>query len=69
MMKLPPLPTIGEIVKLYGLSARQQLSQNFIMDLNICGRIVRSCGIVNNSTITLEVGSGPGNLTRGNLFL
>jgi hypothetical protein len=53
-MKLPAMPTISEIVKLYGLSARQQLSQNFILDMNLCARIVRSCGDLTGCTV-LEV--------------
>lgn len=63
MKALPPLPTVSEIVRLYGLSAKQQLSQNFIMDLNLCRRIVRSSGRIEGATV-LEVGAGPGNLTR-----
>ena len=65
--KLPPLPSIGDIVKLYGLSAKQQLSQNFILDMNLCKRIAKTCGNLQNSTV-IEVGSGPGNLTRA-LFI
>ena len=61
------MPTISEIVKLYGLTARQTLSQNFILDLNLCGRIVKSCGPLEGCTV-LEVGSGPGNLTRAVLM-
>lgn len=38
LMSLPRLPSIRELIKLYGLSAKSQLSQNFILDKNITGR-------------------------------
>lgn len=62
-MRLPSMPSIGDIIKMYGLSARQQLSQNFILDRNLNGRIARCCSPLLHSTV-IEVGSGPGGLTR-----
>ncbi|ORY97316.1 S-adenosyl-L-methionine-dependent methyltransferase [Syncephalastrum racemosum] len=61
---LPRLPSVREIIKLYGLSARSQLSQNFILDKNITDRIVRSSGLTQEAPLVLEVGPGPGLLTR-----
>jgi hypothetical protein len=37
MLKLPPMPTPRELVRLYRLSAVKELSQNFILDLNVTG--------------------------------
>lgn len=36
-MRLPPMPRIADIIRLYGLSAKKQLSQNFILDFNVAG--------------------------------
>jgi dimethyladenosine transferase 1 len=66
-LTLPRLPSISEIIRMYGLTAYQQLSQNFILDMNLCAKIVRVGGPVAGSTV-VEVGAGPGNLTRAALL-
>ena len=45
MFRLPPLPGVRELIRLYGLSAKQQLSQNFLLDINLCQRFARQLGV------------------------
>lgn len=59
-MSLPPL---REVIARYGLSARKTLGQNFLLDLNLTGRIAREAGVGPSATV-YEVGPGPGGLTR-----
>lgn len=63
-LRLPPLPTLRELVKLYQLQALKQLSQNFLMDERITDKIVKSVGVIDPRDIVLEVGPGPGGITR-----
>ena len=42
--RLPPLPSLSDIVKLYKLRAIKQLSQNFLLDKNINNKIIRNSG-------------------------
>lgn len=59
-MELPPL---REVIAKHGLSARKGLGQNFILDLNITRKIVRGVGDLNGRHV-IEIGPGPGGLTR-----
>jgi 16S rRNA (adenine1518-N6/adenine1519-N6)-dimethyltransferase len=57
------LPPLRDVVGRYGLRARKSLGQNFLFDLNLTRRIARSAGDLGAGTI-IEVGPGPGGLTR-----
>ena len=57
------LPPLREVIARYELSAKKQLGQNFLLDLNLTGRIARASGSLQGVTV-IEVGPGPGGLTR-----
>lgn len=61
------LPRLSEVIERYGLSARKSLGQNFLLDLNLTRRIARTAGSLEGFTI-IEVGPGPGGLTRALLM-
>lgn len=64
MAAIDGLPPLREVIAAHGLSAKKALGQNFILDLNLTARIARAAGDLRNSDV-LEVGPGPGGLTRG----
>jgi 16S rRNA (adenine1518-N6/adenine1519-N6)-dimethyltransferase len=57
------LPPLREVVRKHGLLAKKSLGQNFLFDLNLTRRIARAAGPLDEATI-VEVGPGPGGLTR-----
>ena len=57
------LPPLREVIARYGLGARRALGQHFLLDLNLTGRIARTAGDLGRGT-TIEIGPGPGGLTR-----
>ncbi|MBP1805473.1 16S rRNA (adenine(1518)-N(6)/adenine(1519)-N(6))-dimethyltransferase RsmA [Rubellimicrobium aerolatum] len=64
MAALDGLPPLRDVIATHGLSAKKALGQNFILDLNITARIARAAGDLTACDV-LEVGPGPGGLTRG----
>ncbi len=63
MHGIDQLPPLREIIARHGLSARRQLGQNFLLDLNLTAKIVRKAGPLPGYSV-LEIGPGPGGLTR-----
>ena len=57
------LPPLREVIAKYDLAARRALGQNFLLDLNLTGKIARAAGDLASGT-TIEIGPGPGGLTR-----
>jgi 16S rRNA (adenine1518-N6/adenine1519-N6)-dimethyltransferase len=61
------LPPLGEVIRSLELAARKSLGQNFILDLNLTRRIARAAGSLDGRSV-VEVGPGPGGLTRALLL-
>lgn len=61
------LPPLREVIARHDLGAKKQLGQNFLLDLNITGKIARAAGKLASGTV-FEVGPGPGGLTRALLL-
>ena len=57
------LPPLREVIAKYDLAARRALGQNFLLDLNLTAKIARAAGDLTAGT-TIEIGPGPGGLTR-----
>ena len=66
-MSFDGLPPLREIIERHGLQAKKSLGQNFLLDLNLTGKVARTAGDLSQATV-IEVGPGPGGLTRALLM-
>ncbi len=64
MSTIDNLPPLREVIATHGLTARKSMGQNFLLDLNLTAKIARQAGDLTGYDI-LEIGPGPGGLTRG----
>jgi len=68
MAQIDDLPPLRDVIRRHGLSAKKSLGQNFLLDLNLTARIARAGEPLDGATV-IEVGPGPGGLTRALLTL
>ena len=61
------LPPLRDVIARHGLAAKKALGQNFLFDLNLTRRIARAAGPFEGASV-IEVGPGPGGLTRALLM-
>ena len=64
MSAIDQLPPLREVIDTHGIAAKKSLGQNFLLDLNLTAKIARLAGDLSGADV-LEVGPGPGGLTRG----
>ncbi|MEM9576218.1 MAG: 16S rRNA (adenine(1518)-N(6)/adenine(1519)-N(6))-dimethyltransferase RsmA [Pseudomonadota bacterium] len=64
MSAIDSLPPLREVIRAHDLQARKSMGQNFLLDLNLTAKIARQAGDLTHCDV-LEIGPGPGGLTRG----
>jgi 16S rRNA (adenine1518-N6/adenine1519-N6)-dimethyltransferase len=64
MSRIDSLPPLKDVIEAHGIAPKKALGQNFLLDLNLTARIARAAGDLSGADV-LEVGPGPGGLTRG----
>ncbi|MGH1451652.1 MAG: 16S rRNA (adenine(1518)-N(6)/adenine(1519)-N(6))-dimethyltransferase RsmA [Paracoccaceae bacterium] len=64
MSAIDSLPPLSQVIETHGIAAKKALGQNFLLDLNLTAKIARMAGDLTECDV-LEVGPGPGGLTRG----
>ncbi|MHB2168059.1 16S rRNA (adenine(1518)-N(6)/adenine(1519)-N(6))-dimethyltransferase RsmA [Alsobacter sp. R-9] len=68
MSAIDDLPPLRDVIRRYDLLAKKSLGQNFLLDLNLTARVARASGPLDGVTV-VEVGPGPGGLTRALLAM
>ncbi len=63
MSGIDNLPPLRDVISRHDLTTKKSLGQNFLLDLNLTMKVARAAGDLTNSTI-VEIGPGPGGLTR-----
>lgn len=66
-MSVDALPKLSEVIERHGLAPKKSLGQNFLLDLNLTAKVARAAGNLAGETV-IEVGPGPGGLTRALLM-
>ncbi|GFE51753.1 ribosomal RNA small subunit methyltransferase A [Roseobacter cerasinus] len=64
MSAIDSLPPLRDVIRAHDLRARKSMGQNFLLDLNLTAKIARAAGDLTACDV-LEIGPGPGGLTRG----
>jgi len=64
MSGIDTLPPLRQVIDTHGIAAKKSLGQNFLLDLNLTAKIARLAGDLSACDV-LEIGPGPGGLTRG----
>lgn len=64
MSQIDDLPPLRDVIDTHGIAAKKSLGQNFLLDLNLTAKIARLAGDLSGADV-LEIGPGPGGLTRG----
>lgn len=64
MAAIDGLPPLRDVISTHELAAKKSLGQNFLLDLNLTAKIARQAGDLSECDV-LEIGPGPGGLTRG----
>jgi 16S rRNA (adenine1518-N6/adenine1519-N6)-dimethyltransferase len=68
MSQIDDLPPLRDVIRRHGIASKKSLGQNFLLDLNLTARIARAAAPLEDATV-VEIGPGPGGLTRALLAL